>query len=112
MLSIECILEKFDDVIANSVLGREAFSPRQNLSRVESGLFYREGECQSERQVIGRVGVVICWGVCWRRSSLVDEKCVNRVRKIILGKGMGWVSFTLIKEIKGTYQTGLLPLQS
>lgn len=47
MLSIERVLQKFHDIVTDSVLGREAFRPSKNFPGAQSSLFNREGERQS-----------------------------------------------------------------
>jgi len=44
MFSIERILKKFDDIIADSVLCGEALGPCQNFARTKSGLLDWERE--------------------------------------------------------------------
>lgn len=48
---VKGVLKKFDDVIADGVLGSETFGPSENHTLVEGGLFDGEGERESERDV-------------------------------------------------------------
>lgn len=50
---VKGVLKKFDDVIADGVLGSETFGPGENHTLVEGGLFDGEGERESERDVCG-----------------------------------------------------------
>jgi hypothetical protein len=42
MFIVKGILQQFNDIVADSMLGGEGFSPRKNFSRVERGLLDRE----------------------------------------------------------------------
>jgi hypothetical protein len=55
VFSIECILQQLYHIIADSVLGREALGPREDLTLVQSCLLDRETERQTQRQ--GRIHV-------------------------------------------------------
>lgn len=50
---VKGVLKQFDDVIADGVFGSETFGPGENHTLVEGGLFDREGECESERDMCG-----------------------------------------------------------
>jgi hypothetical protein len=39
MFPVKGILQQFNDIVANGMLGGGAFNPRKNFSRVECGLF-------------------------------------------------------------------------
>lgn len=46
---VKGVLKQFNDVIADGVFGSETFGPCEDHTFVKSGLFDREGECESER---------------------------------------------------------------
>ena len=54
MFPVKCILQQFDHVVPDGMLGGKAFGPRKNFARVERGLFDWEGEGQAEVDHIRR----------------------------------------------------------
>ena len=48
MFAVECVLEQLDNIVADGVLGREAFSPCQDLAPVQSGLLNGKAEGETE----------------------------------------------------------------
>lgn len=62
MLPVECILKELDDVLSDGIFGCESFRPSEERARIESGLFYGEGECEGEGNVC-RIGIVFEDGV-------------------------------------------------
>jgi hypothetical protein len=51
MFAVKGILKEPDNVLSDGIFGRETFCPSQERARIESSLFYGEGECECERNV-------------------------------------------------------------
>ena len=58
VLAVKRILEQLDDIIADGVLGREAFCPCEDLALVQGSLFYGETEGETEWES----GIAVVYG--------------------------------------------------
>ena len=83
VFSIKRILEKFDDIVANGVLGRESLGPCQNFPRTKGSLLDGEGKGETKVDDVWDILRACAARRRVRGSSTSGQESIHRVREII-----------------------------